>query len=319
MKLNALLLTVAAGILASSVMAVSSCYAATDKATAESDKKQGGKTQEGGKAPEGGKAMEGEARSQAQAAINEQRKKIIDEAVSAIAETKNALRALDEKKTQEALAALERASGKLNIVLARDPQLALAPIDVDVTVYDVYTTIDAIKKARKQAEDYLEDGEVQKARLVIRDLASEVVISVINVPLQTYPAAISAVAPLIDQGKIEEAKTALEAALNTLVAVDHVIALPILRADVKLARAEELAQKEGRSEEDNKTLARLLTEAREQLKFGEVLGYGNKRDYKKFYAEIDEIESKTKLGKAGKGFFDQMKAHLSEFKRSIFG
>jgi hypothetical protein len=325
MKVNALL-AVGAGILASSVMVSSSCYAVTDKATSESDRKQeGGKTQEAGKAMEGrkahegGKAMEGEARSQAQAAINEQRKKIIDEAVSAIAETKNALRALDEKKTQDALAALERASGKLNVVLARDPNLALAPIDVDVTVYDVYTTVDAIKKARKQAEDYLEDGEVQKARLLIRDLASEMVISVVNVPLQTYPAAISAVAPLIDRGKIDEAKAALEAALNTLVAVDHVIALPILRADVKLARAEELAQKEGRSDEDNKMLARLLNEAREQLKFGEALGYGNKRDYKKFYAEIDDIEGKTKLGKAGKGFFDQMKAHLSEFKRSIFG
>jgi|GEM_PF-879803 hypothetical protein len=325
MKVNALLV-VGAGILASTVIVSSSCYAVTDKATSESDRKQEGeKTQdvgkaiEGRKAHEGGKLMGGEARSQAHAAINEQRKKIIDEAVSAIAETKNALRALDEKKTQDALPALERASGKLNVVLARDPNLALAPIDVDVTVYDVYTTLDAVKKARKQAEDNLEDGEVQKARLLIRDLASEMVISLINVPLQTYPTAIGAVAPLIDQGKIDEAKAALEAALNTLVAVDHVIALPILRADVKLARAEGLSRKEGRSDEDNKTLARLLNEAREQLKFAEALGYGNKKDYKKFYSEIDDIEGKTKLGKSGKDFFDKMKAHLSEFSRALFG
>ena len=47
-------------------------------------------------------------KSQAENAISQQRKKIIDEAVSALAETKNALRALDEKKTEEALAALER-------------------------------------------------------------------------------------------------------------------------------------------------------------------------------------------------------------------
>jgi hypothetical protein len=55
--------------------------------------------------------MGGAMTPQAENAISQHRKKIIDEAVSALAETKNALRALDEKKTEEALAALERASG----------------------------------------------------------------------------------------------------------------------------------------------------------------------------------------------------------------
>jgi hypothetical protein len=95
--------------------------------------------------------------------------------------------------------------------------------------------------------------------------------------------------------------------------------LPILRADAKLARCEQLAQKEGRSEEDNKTLTKLLNEAREQLRFAEALGYGSKKDYKQFYSEVDDIESKTKGGKAGKGFFADMKEHLSVFSRSIFG
>jgi hypothetical protein len=187
------------------------------------------------------------------------------------------LRALDEKKTEEAMAALERASGKLDIVLARDPRLALAPIDVGVTTYDVYATLDAIKKAKEQAEDYLEDGEVQKARVLIRDLASEIIISVVSIPLQTYPDAIKAVAPLIDRGKVDDAKVAIEAALNTLVVVHHIIPLPLVGAEVKVAEAEALAQKEGRSEEDNKNLAKLLNEAREQLKVAEALGYGKEQ------------------------------------------
>ena len=298
MKLNLLVYTVAVGLLASSLMPTSSCYAVSDKPATEAEKKQGRD-----------KAMGGAVKSQAENAISQQRKKIIDEAVSALAETKNALRALDEKKTEEALAALERASGKLNIVLARDPQLALAPIDIDVTTYAVYATLDAIKKAKKQAEDYLEDGEVQKARVLIRDLASEIIISVVSIPLQTYPDAI----------KIVDAKAAIEAALNTLVVTDHIIPLPLVRADVKLAEAEALAQKEGRSEEDNKNLAKLLNEAREQLKLAQALGYGNKKDYKKFYAEIEEIEGKTEGGKSGKGLFAKVKEHLSDLKRSIFG
>jgi hypothetical protein len=313
MKLNALVYTVAVGLLASSLMPTSSCHAVSDKPATEAEKKQG-RDKEGRD-----KAMGGAVKSQAENAISQQRKKIIDEAVSALAETKNALRALDEKKTEEALAALERASGKLNIVLARDPKLALAPVDVDVTIYAVYTTLDAIKKAKEQAEDYLEDGEVQKARVLIRDLASEIIISVVSIPLQTYPDAIKAVAPLIDQGKIDDAKAALEATLNTLVVVDHIIPLPLVRADVKLAEAETLAQKAGRSEEDNKNLEKLLNEAREQLKLAEALGYGNKKDYQKFYAEIEKIEEKTEGGKSGQGLFAKVKEHLSDLRRSIFG
>jgi len=213
-------------------MPVMICHAASDKSATEAEKKQGGD-----------KAMGRAMTPQAENAISQHRKKIIDEAVSALAETKNALRALDEKKTEEALAALERASGKLNIVLARDPKLALAPIDIGVTTHDVYATLDTIKKAKEQAEEYLEDGEVQKARVLVRDLASEIIISVVSIPLQTYPDAIKAVAPLIDRGKIDEAKVAIEVALSTLVVVDHIIPLPLVRADVKVAEAEALAQK----------------------------------------------------------------------------
>jgi hypothetical protein len=300
--------TAAAGLLAFSLMPITICNAASDKATAEPQKGQAG-----------GKVLESEVKSQADESINQKRKEIIDEAVAAVTETKNALKALEEKKTKDALAALERATGKLNIVLAREPKLSLAPVEVEVIAHDIYTTVDAIKKARKQAEEYLDDGQVQKARMLLRDLASELDISVVSLPLKTYPAAIAAVPPLIDQGKIEDAKLALEAALNTLVITDHILALPILRADMKLAKADALAQKEGRSEEDNKNLAKLLNEAREQLKFAEALGYGTKKDHKMLYSEIDTIESKTKGGKSGKGFFAGVKEHLSELSRSIFG
>lgn len=107
-------------------------------------------------------------KSQAEKEISEQRKKIIDEAGSTVAETKRILRMLEEKKSQEVLAALERTSGKPDIVLARDPTLALAPIGVAVATYDVYPTLDAIQKAVKQADDYIEDDEAQRAHVPMR-------------------------------------------------------------------------------------------------------------------------------------------------------
>jgi hypothetical protein len=264
------------------------------------------------------KVVEKGVQTQADREITQQREKIVDEAVSAIQDTKKALKALEGKKPEEALKALERATGKLNIILARDPQLALAPIDVAVVTRDVYGTIEQIKQVRKEAKSYLEDGELQKARHLMRGLGSEIVISIDSIPLRTYPQAIVAVTPLIDQGKLAEAKEALQAALNTVVVTEHVLPLPVLRAEEKLTKAEELAQKDGRSEEDNKTLSKLVQATREQLKLAEALGYGTKHDYKQFESEIEKIEEKTKDGRTAKGIFGTVRTYLSELKRTIF-
>jgi hypothetical protein len=300
MKLHAITLTVAVGLLASSLIPASYCSAAEGKSTTAPEKKQ-----------EDSAAAGREAKSNAGKMMSRQRKTVIVEAVSALAQTENALRALDQNKPKEALAALERASGKLNIVLARDPELALAPIDASMTTYDVYTSLDAINKAKERAEDYLDAGEVQKARALLSELASEIVISVVNIPLKTYPDAIAAVAPLIDRGKVNEAKAELEAALSTLVTIDHVIPLPLLRAEVHLSNAEVLAQKKGRTEEENKNLTWLLAGAQHQLQLAEALGYGNEQEYENLYAELGSIEDKTSFGKSGTGFFDRIKAYLS--------
>ncbi len=300
MKLNAFMLTVAVGLLTTGLIATNHGGAAQGKATTPSEKKQEKET-----------VTEREAKSQAGNVMRQQRNTVIAEAVSALAQTKDALRALNQNEPKEALAALERASGKLNIVLAREPELALAPVDVTMTTYDVYTTLDAINKAKERAEDYLDAGEVQKARALLSDLASEIVISVVNIPLKTYPNAIAAVAPLIDRGKIDEAKAKLQAALNTLVVINHVIPLPLVRAEGHLKKAEALTQKKGRTKEENKRLARLLAGARHQVQLAGALGYGNPQDYEKLYSELDNIEDKTSLGKSGTGFFDRIEAYLS--------
>ena len=65
------------------------------------------------------------------------REELLQDAVSALQETENALAALDKKDAKAATAALERATGKLEIVLARNPNRALAPVDVSVVSYDV--------------------------------------------------------------------------------------------------------------------------------------------------------------------------------------
>ena len=259
-----------------------------------------------------GKSVQPQVDAKATEQAAEKRKKITADAIAAVAETRNALKLLDEKKADEALAALERVTGKLELILARDPKLALAPVDVEVITFDLIAKLDTIKAVIKEAEDYLEDGEVQKARPLVANLASEIQIRTTSIPLATYPGAIKAVAPLIDAGKVDEAKVALQAALNTLVVTTDVIPLPVLRAETLLRNAEALAENKERTDKDNKTLANQLAEARNQLKMAELLGYGNKKAFKPMYEQIDQIEEKTADGKSGKGWLDKIKQQLSD-------
>ena len=261
---------------------------------------------------EASKAVQPQVDKKTADAAAEKRKKLLAEATAAIAETKKALQALEEKKNDEALKALAAVTGELELIVARDPKLALAPIDTGVVSYDLFASLDTIKVAIDKARKHLVGGEIQKARPLVAALASEIQFRTTNIPLATYPAAIKAITPLIDAGKIDEAQAKLQAALNTLViTTDEVIPLPKLRAENLLKEAQTLAEKKDRSKEDNGKLAQHLKSAREQLQMAELLGYGTKKDYKPLYEQLAGIEKKSAGGESGTGWFDKITNELS--------
>ena len=255
---------------------------------------------------------------QVQSEINrmeaEKRAELLKEAQTALEDTRAAMAALDAGDRKAALAALERAIGKLDVVVARDPKLGLAPVSVNTTILDLYATIDSVKAAIDRAKADLSDNRVQQARALLQTLASEARIDVTELPLATYPAAIRAVVPMIEAGKTAEAKTALQSALNTLVIETIVIPLPRVRAQEMLKEADQLASKPNRSQEENQRLNTLIEGARYQLQLAETLGYGRKEDYKPLYSQLDEIKKKTEGGKYGKGFFDRISESVKNFK-----
>lgn len=244
------------------------------------------------------------------------RAELAQDAITALAKTQEALILLDARKTKEALAALELASGKLELVLAREPKLALAPVDVSVITHDIHADVESVKKAVKLSRELLDDGEVQKARPIVANLASEIVIETDNLPMATYPAAIKSAARLIDSGKIDDAKAELARALNTLVVTSVAFPLPVLRAEAAMAKAEKLAEtlvEDGqRSEASNERLETLLNEARQQLEMAELLGYGKKADFKPIFDQVKSIEQKSAGGKSGKGWFDELKTRIQK-------
>ncbi|BAO45629.1 conserved hypothetical protein [Thiolapillus brandeum] len=258
------------------------------------------------------KAVQSQVDNASALKANDQRKKITEEAVAAIAQTQKALEALNKGKTDEAIKDLEVVTGKLELIMARDPKLALVPVDVSLVTYDLYADVDTVKAVIKEASEALDDGKVQDARRLMSSLASEVVISTTSIPLATYPAAIKAISPLLDKGETEKARTALQAALDTLVVETEVVPLPLLRSQYMLAAAEKLAGKKDRSADENKELDDLLKAAREELKLAEVLGYGNGKDFKPLYKQIDAIKKKAANGNSGSGWFNELKEKLSE-------
>ncbi|NHZ79773.1 ubiquinol-cytochrome c reductase iron-sulfur subunit [Massilia sp. CCM 8695] len=107
--------------------------------------------------------------------------------------------------------------------------------------------------------------------------------------------------------------------LNTLVVTTEVVPLPRLRAEEQIKAAQALAEKANRSKDENDKLAQSIAAARDQLNIAELLGYGDKKDYKPMYQQIDDIEKKTAGGKWGKGWFEKIRQQLAEWRTCVGG
>ncbi len=247
--------------------------------------------------------------SQRRDAEHQAQKSLDQEAVAAIAETRNALLSIAANNPPEALAAIERATGKINILLARNPATALIPVSFEVEVLDaapidtklIQERVSAVEKAMA-AQDY------PAMRVLLVSLTSEIHTRTYNLPLATYPAALKEAARLLDQKKNDEARDVLLAALNTLVIVDRARPIPVVLAQAAVIKAQELAN-------TNKDEAqRLLEIARNELERARLLGYmRNDPDYAAMNQAITEIETQIKGGGDTASIFSGLKEKIAAF------
>ena len=247
--------------------------------------------------------------------IAAKRRTLIGEAVEALQETRNALGLLAAGNADQAREALARATGKLEIALAADPQLALAPVEVRSIVHDVVIAPVEVEAIVGTAEEALDQGRLQDARRLISGLASEHVVSVTNIPLATYPLALKQAATLVQAGRTGEAVATLETAIATLVVETTIIPLPLLRAETLLDEARPVAEKPQRSAAENDRLRRLLAAARRQIELARVLGYATREDVDALIEELTTIDRRTEGQGAGSGLFDRIKAVFARLDR----
>lgn len=232
------------------------------------------------------------------------------EAIDAIKYTQKALKNIGKKDKKKALSNLEKATGKLELLLARKPSVSLIPVDVSIHTQDFIAPASKINSMKTSVIQLIVLGKVQKARSLLNSLSSETVISTANIPLSTYPAAIKLAAKQLDNDNYDKASMTLSSALNTLVITNYVIPLPVVRANALLNQANALFEKKERTKEQNKELTNLINESEKQISIAEALGYGTRHDFDGIRSEINSIKEKISGNKSGSGLLEKLKRYL---------
>lgn len=247
---------------------------------------------------------------QAQSEASEEAESLLDqEAIAAVEETKKAIEAIDEDKSQDAIQALERATGKLDILLARNPKLALIPLSSTVEIINVAPhDKQNLKEFRNQLKSAVNAKNYPAAREILDNLMSEVRTKIVNLPLADYPEAMKEAARLLETKQPELAKTVLQTALSTLVITEKTRPIPVINAQTELVGAIAVA------ETDKEDGIRLLEDARQDLQLAKELGYANgDREYSELDKTIENVEQKVRLNKDVASAFGDLQDKLDNF------
>ncbi|MDD5277068.1 MAG: YfdX family protein [Methylovulum sp.] len=246
-----------------------------------------------------------------------QEQKIVEEAPEIIAATQKALDAIENKDIKKALAILQEAASELDVILAKYPNMALVSADIDTNVVEFDGSADTAKKAIDAADDFLDNGNVQYARQILDELISEARVTTTSIPLKTYPLAIKQSIASLSSGKANEAAGTLYKALHTLDITTEIIPLPVLNAEILLTEASEIEHKQGLSQGQNRTeVSGLADAATDQLKLAQLLGYGDKADYKDLYAAIDDFKEAL-FSEKSSAMWSTVKQHLTNLKNKL--
>ena len=230
------------------------------------------------------------------------------DAMAAIEQTLQAIDCLAAGKTADALKSIEEATGKVNIVLARNPELALIPVSVEALIIDTAPRdIDDIAKLADAVDAAIILDDFPTARALLGALRSELCVRTYNLPLGIYPTALQEAARLLDKDS-QAAGITLLAALNALVTVDQVTPLPLLIAQEAVNQAQTLAQK------DKNAAQKVLETAEFELNRAMALGYtGQDSEYTALKDDISNLKKQLKGSEDTTSAFSKLKARLSAF------
>ncbi|MBI3557477.1 MAG: YfdX family protein [Deltaproteobacteria bacterium] len=299
--------------LALGLLSLTFCLAAT--AAQDAANEQGIKDSGRGLAEPSKKLSRERIDREARQAAQESREQPVKDALMAVQQSAQAMEFLDKNDAKQAKAALEGALGKMDLVLASHPNVALVPVSAEVRIIDLNADDARINHISSTVKDFVKQGQYQAARLLLRDFASEIDLTALNLPLGSYPPAIRRASKKIDQNKLPEAKSDLLTALNSLVLTERVTPLPIIRAQ---ALVDEVSRQAQAGKIDKKEADVLLEDANRQLVLAEKLGYGTrKQDFDNVLTSIKQVQASIDKGQAPKSLLGKIEDSLKTIKDKV--
>jgi ribonuclease HII len=240
--------------------------------------------------------------------------KLVQDAIESLKLAQRAVIALEHKDTKAATEALEKSIGKLEVILAAKDAPKLLPIDNVIRVQEFVGSAKDIDMALKKVKSLLDEGKVQQARALMLPLASEIDITVVSLPLVSYPDALKLAAKYIHDNKADKAKEVLYIALSTFTKVTEVVPIPLLESTDLIAAASRVAK------EDKERAVKYLDAASDALDVAEKLGYVSKSTttYKVLHEEIEKVQKEIRGKNEAEKLFEELKTKLKEFKEKIF-
>ena len=185
------------------------------------------------------------------------------------------------------------------------------PLESEVDIISLAPSdLDKVEEIRKEIKQAIRKDELVRARELLDNLASELRITTVNLPLATYPTAMKEAAALLDRDNPEAAKGILQTAFSTLFIEERQSPIPVIKAQALIDEAESLIQVDGHEE----IVQSMLKEARKELKLAEELGYGDRdKQYASLDDEIKEIGKQISAGDRAEIAFGNLKNKLGSF------
>jgi hypothetical protein len=239
--------------------------------------------------------------------------KLVQEAIESLKYAQSAVINLEHKDAKKATEDLEKAIGKLEVIMAAENAPKLLPIKNVIRVQEFVGTAADVDKTVKVVKNLLDDGKVQEARALMIPLVSEIDITTVSLPLASYPDALKLAAKYVHDNQLEKAKEVLYIALSTFTEVTDVVPIPLLESADLIAAASRVAK------EDKERALKYLDAASDALDVAEKLGYVSESTttYKMLHEKIEEVKKEIKGKNKAEKLFESLAAKLKEFKSKI--
>jgi hypothetical protein len=246
--------------------------------------------------------------------VDDTKVKLVKEALSSLKLSTKALVELNNNNTKEAKKDIDLSLGKLESILSAKDAPKLLPIDQRVVVKNFIGSSKDVEASVEEVKKLLDDGKVQEAAEILYSLQSEIEVTVVSLPLVTYPDALKLASKYILQNKPQKAKDVLEVALSTFSETTEIIPIPLVNTLRLVEVASDIAK------EDKKQALKYLESASEELDKAEKMGYVSKSTttYKELHRLIRGVEKEVKGPNKAQKLFKELSEKISEFKDKIF-